>query len=390
MIKKSVLQTFLLLLFVPVVTAVNIRQILYDPLNSDTGGEAIEFYNPSNDDVDIGGWTIATSVSDQDVTFPKNTIIAAKSYFLVADVGWNTTKQSGWRNADYEETMTLPNSDSGIALKNKNGTIVDAVGWGNVSKEGLYLRIPAVEVAEGFSLLRVLFTNNNFGDFVASIPKFDVPQSVVVELEVLSPSVVIKKFEILDDDSNLSGTQIIPVAGMSRNITVRAQIDGATVAHVQFGDGVFSLSRMNNSFFQGTFELQHFLPPDNYSVMLVTEGSTVFVNFTYLHLKKFEVFPSVIRVSASPGETVSSESVVVKNTGNVPLNISVRLNELRGTNGSISTQSVSLMFGSAKKPAHGVVFSVLPGAEQQIQLSLNVPQDVFKGKYVSSLLFKDW
>ncbi len=375
------------LLLLPSVFAVEIHQILYNPLNSDTGGEAVELYNPSENDIDISSWTIATSISDQDVTFPKNTFIAAKSFFLVADVGWNSTKQTDWRNADYEETMTLANADSGIALKNKNGTIIDAVGWGNVSKELLFRGTPAVGVAEGFSLLRISNTNNNLVDFTSSIPKFDAHLSVVVELDVLSPSVVIKKFELLQDDSNISGTQILPLAGTVRNISVRAEIEGTSTAHLQFGDTIFQLSKINNSVFEGNVELQHYLPPANYSIMLIAESTTAFVNFTYLSLKKFVVAPQMIRLITVAGETISSESVVVKNVGNIPLNLSVRLNELRGLNGSINRDYASIMFGSIKKPA-SFSLNLLPADEQSLKLSVNVPLDA-KGRYVSSIVFQD-
>jgi len=386
--KNKIFVLFIFLFLLQLVSAVEIHQVLYDPLNSDTGGEAVELYNPSDDEINISGWVIATSTSDKDVTFPKNSFIAPKSYFLVADVGWNSTKQSGWRNADYEETMTLPNDDSGIALKNNNLTIIDAVGWGNVSKESLYRGSPTVNVLEGFSLLRISNTNNNFVDFVSSVPVFDVPQSVFVELEVVQQSVVIKQFELLADDSNVSGTQIIPFAGIARNVSVRAVIDGTNTAHLQFGESVFALQKINSSVFEGSIVLQHYLPPNNYSVMLVAESSTAFLNFTYLPLKKFVVSPSFVRLRSVAGETVVSESVVVRNVGNVPVNVSARLNELRGTNSSITTTSVSLMFGSVKKSS-SIELTLLPADEQLLKLSVNVPQDAVKGKYVSSLIFQD-
>ncbi|MBI4141678.1 hypothetical protein HY484_02010, partial [Candidatus Woesearchaeota archaeon] len=191
----------------------------------------------------------------------------------------------------------------------------------------------------------------------------------------------------LQDDSNISGTQILPLAGTVRNISVRAEIEGTSTAHLQFGDTIFQLSKINNSVFEGNVELQHYLPPANYSIMLIAESTTAFVNFTYLSLKKFVVAPQMIRLITVAGETISSESVVVKNVGNIPLNLSVRLNELRGLNGSINRDYASIMFGSIKKPA-SFSLNLLPADEQSLKLSVNVPLDA-KGRYVSSIVFQD-
>ncbi|MEM4247266.1 MAG: lamin tail domain-containing protein, partial [Candidatus Woesearchaeota archaeon] len=181
---RVVLWFLALLAFLNVVQAqVVISQVLYDPVSTESGGEAIEIRNDGGSAVDISKWVIATESSAIDATIPDKTILLPGATFLVADSGWSSSKDNpAWRNADLEETITMANSDSGVALKDSSGNIIDAVGWGNPAeiKQGLFEGAPALPVPAGKALARTQDTNNNANDFTEAEPAFFSGQSVII------------------------------------------------------------------------------------------------------------------------------------------------------------------------------------------------------------------
>ena len=103
-----------------------ITEVLYDPINTDSGGEFVELYNNGNSSADISGWTIRTETSVADATLPANILLPKNSHYLIADANWSMNKDNpGWPGADREEAMTLANTDAGVALVNNNGVLVD-------------------------------------------------------------------------------------------------------------------------------------------------------------------------------------------------------------------------------------------------------------------------
>ena len=160
-------------LIIPIITiillsqfssALLISQVLYDPYD-ETKGEAIELYNPSNQAINLKGYTIKTKSSEKDATLPS-IYLPPHEYFLIADKNTNLS-------ADHSEAITLTNTDAGVALM-KQETIIDSVGWGDPSsiKEGLYQGTPTSQIKEGYALLRIQNTNNNSNDFIKIIPNF--------------------------------------------------------------------------------------------------------------------------------------------------------------------------------------------------------------------------
>ncbi len=198
-----------LVLFAPLASAnVMISQVLYDPVGTESGGEAVELKNDGSSAVDISGWVLSTESSATDATIPPNTVLQPGKAFLVADEGWNSSKDdSGWRAADYEEKITLGNSDSGIALIN-NGSVVDAVGWGD--KDGidssLYEGSPASLVSVGKALLRTQDTDDNSNDFKESAADFQpgVAVQITANVSVTAPVIEISKSLSLNPEGTLS------------------------------------------------------------------------------------------------------------------------------------------------------------------------------------------
>ena len=150
-----------------------INKVYVDPIATEAGGEAIELFNPTQQIIDISGYTIKTESSNTDITIPINSKISSNSYYLITDFGWNSLKDNAsWPKADHEEAMTLYNTNSGIALVNKNLEIIDAVGWGDIAEisSDLYETSAAPNLPAGFSLKRINFqdTNSNNNDFMST------------------------------------------------------------------------------------------------------------------------------------------------------------------------------------------------------------------------------
>lgn len=184
----------ILLLSTCVSANIIISQVLYDPIGTESGGEAIELKNNGQSTTDISNWIIATEASATDVKIPQNTIIEAGKTLLIADTGWSTKRDDAeWKSADIEDTMTLGNADSGIALKDANGSIVDALGWGDEEEieDNLWEGIPANMAAQGKSLVRVQDTDDNSEDFVESSPNFfeGVPVLIGTDITFTAPVV---------------------------------------------------------------------------------------------------------------------------------------------------------------------------------------------------------
>ena len=96
--------------------------------------EWVELYNPTGVSVDISGWTINSSstATYANATIPSGKSIKAHGFYLIADGGFSTGKDNpSWPDADYEETITLTNTNGWIRLIDSSGNIVDLIGWGS-------------------------------------------------------------------------------------------------------------------------------------------------------------------------------------------------------------------------------------------------------------------
>jgi hypothetical protein len=199
----------LMLLLVPsAVASVVVNQVLYDPINTESGGEAVELLNNGASAVDISGWVLKTESSNSDATIPAAVVLQPGQAFLIADEGWNANKDdSSWKSADYEEKITLGNSDSGVALLS-NATIIDAVGWGDAEgiEEGLFKGSPAAMVPAGKALLRITDTGDNSKDFIETVPDFQdgIPVPITANVTISVPSIEVSKSLSLAPEGTLS------------------------------------------------------------------------------------------------------------------------------------------------------------------------------------------
>lgn len=118
-------------------------------------GDMVELYN-DGPAVNITGWSLMTEKSETDAILAG--VMLPYSYYTIGDAG------SG---ADWEEAISLYNSDSGVALVDEG--VVDAVGWGEI--EGLVLGSSAPNPGQ-LSLVRISRSGNNSADFAVLPPSF--------------------------------------------------------------------------------------------------------------------------------------------------------------------------------------------------------------------------
>lgn len=411
---------------------IEIHQVLYDPIGTENGGEAVQLYNNGNEDADISNWIIATEASATDATLPDSSIIPADGYFLIADAGWQTTKDnSSWPDADYEETLNLYNTNSGLALKNANGTIIDAVGWGDASQinAGLYEGTPATQVVEGKSLLRQQHSGNNQADFIQTTADFgagsaDGASQLEINLSVdgaQNATVTIDSVELSpDENANLSGAQLSPVAGGNKNLTisVTATDCNATITAItaELLGNTINLQKKQEinsttTLYDGVFGLNFTLPPSNYTIELnaaaQNEQATLTVSFDWLPLTAFELDSSALKLNAQPGATTvlagdndfsTKSKPTIRNTGNTALDIALASQGFANGNASakISATNIKASLDSSGRfnstlaktlasTLRKIAAKLQPGEARSLSFSVYAPKTAKAGSYKGNI-----
>ncbi len=356
-----------------------ITEVLYDPVSSETGGEAVQIYNPAANPIDISGWVLSTETSANDAIIPVNTILPPNSYYLIADLGWSSLKDnSSWPNANHEEAITLANADAGVAIMNGTAAI-DAVGWGNPANitSSLFEGIPANSTAQGKALKRkfsteYIDTNNNSGDFYSATPSFSSPltaesgDSISVYAIVEGAYPVIEKIAIADEDSTAEGVQVYPAPKQYKKVLLAAQVSDTDVsdidgAYAEFNSVIYALNKtiINSTTvsFSAYLEIPFFLNPRNYSVRVraldfsnLESNSTA--DFEYLPLIGIEIDASSLTFNALPGKTVqiagdtdlSSNNLTIRNIGNTLVDVKVSGTDLINGGSKINASSIKYTF----------------------------------------------
>jgi hypothetical protein len=348
--KKSILFIGIFLIFVGQAFASDlvINQVLYDPINTESGGEAIEIYNPTNKTINLEGYYFRTESSEVDVSLPDFNLKPSQSY-LVADADWSEDRDSfDYPLADHEEAISMTNSDAGVALM-LNESLIDAIGWGNASniEEGLFLGTPSASVASGSVLQRVSYLNDNSLDFVEAAVSFrnsSYSEEVYGEDNIIDVSLSVSNNapEILgitvDDDLSEEGLQIIPNVGTKRQVNFELDyqdLDGAEDVDYVEVSFLGEKTYFNDSF--GYVNLDYFSEAKEYLVNVkVVDKSNASdeINFTfeYQEMIGLIVDSNSFSINGSQGEEInilgdldleSENNPTIMNAGNVELDLGV-------------------------------------------------------------------
>lgn len=374
------LSSLMLLLLIPLASAqgVVVSQVLYDPLD-ESGGEAVELYNPSENDVDLSFAEIRSESQEADATLPNGTIIRALSYYLITDVGWETDKDNpNWPASDYEETLTFYNTDSGVALV-IDGNIVDAVGWGNPAEieEGLYEGSPANHTGEGSTLLRDTDTDDNSLDFsVDETPVFHAAGSqeegtlsIEITATILGSEAGITGIYLPpDEDDNAIGVQYYPRPGEMKVLTIEAEVEdpdgveGIGQPTLVFDGSVFVMELVENlsetsALFSHPLSIPFYQSPDSYLIQINLDQATANATFDILPVVGIDLDAVSLSFSSSIGSSMdvigdddmaTDDRPTIQNIGNVQLDIAIHGSDFYSESDVLDLDSfIYTLFGSS-------------------------------------------
>lgn len=420
-----------------------ISQVLYDPINSETYAEAIELYNPTQNTIEISGCIIKTSSSDKDATIPANTFMEPDTYFLLTDTNFNQYKDNiVWSSPDYQEAITLANSNAGMALICNNQTI-DALGWGNVLNPLFYETIPANLVVEGKSLSRIDLadTNNNLNDFAETIPNFHNSTSLIEESTNLSSNnetqpnsnenqnldnnninltfnvnnshPKILSYTFSEDVLSRAGFQILPTPNNNKIITLLVLIEDIdTIEDIEQVQATFNnsylipvLTTINQTTLELKFNisLPFYLAPTTYAVQISVkdksnEEDTKEVNFDYLPLLALEIdannlnFNELLNTISGDQLLETQENPTILNAGNTPLNIALSALNFTSDQNKLPASILKYSLGEIEPTVaiknNLVVQPVnLPPANLlALNLKIDIPKSAVKGLYITKML----
>jgi hypothetical protein len=369
-----------------------ISEVLYDPVGTETGGEAVEIYNPTEYAIDISGYLLKTESSAADATIPSGTMLSANSFYLIADAGWSTLRDNtSWPTADHEEAITMSNTDSGAGITHPNGTIIDAVGWGNAAgiNAGLYEATPSVQVIEGKSLRRQNInadTDNNNADFLSSEPDLQnsttaLPaqntsggQSLTLNVDVQNNAPTINAIILSHDDDNATmGTRVSPVPEGIKSVIISTQVtdpdgnDGITsvIAFIKGPDSqktvvLTKISTINSttSAYNGTLQMQFYETSGKYNITVTASDSgtnaTMESSFDYLSMTAISIDAGSLQFSgAKIGATNSingdfalstANAPTIRNTGNTVIDIGIYGTDLADGTKNIPVNNIKYSF----------------------------------------------
>ena len=370
-LKQLIVFWILLIIFCNTVSAVVINQVLFDPVKSENGGEAIELYNEGDVSIDISGGYISTERSEKDILFSENTIIKPNNYFLITDKNWSDLKDNQlWRNSDFQEAITLNNKDSGIILKDKQGVIIDYLNW--------------TKVKEGNSLLRINNTGNKLLDFIETIPQLFSLNSVSVVINVSKQITNNLNFELLLDNVKINTTEIMPKI-KSQELMLKLFTDEKP--EISFLNKSVNAIKSENYYF-AKISLDNNILPGNYSIFIKTKDNQKEIKINYGTLAAFEVDTKRLRFDINPGKEIIAR-FKVKNIGNVDLDIDLAATDLISENGLISIENFQIIEPNSRPLKKGVKekININRGRTIDFVVKIFVPADIQPGDYNGLLSF---
>ncbi len=109
-------------------TNILITEVLYDTPSCDSTCEWIELYNPTDQSIDITGWTISDNSATNQL---PSTTIPSGGYFIYARDNSGFNSLYGFYPDSGSMTLALGNSGDQLTLKDSIGNIIDFVAWEN-------------------------------------------------------------------------------------------------------------------------------------------------------------------------------------------------------------------------------------------------------------------
>ena len=179
-----------------------INEVLPSPEGPDADNEWIELFNQNDFTVDLSGWKISDIEGATKIyTFPKETNIKARSFFLLSRT---------------ESKITLNNNGDGLDLSQPNSNIVDSINWGKTVKNQSYSRIDStwkwnslLTPNKANTIPEVIENNHSekmpkekIKPFTASLKNSNSPLLVALVIAVISGGIMVFLKRVLLFDKN--------------------------------------------------------------------------------------------------------------------------------------------------------------------------------------------
>lgn len=403
----KILQVVFALLFAisPASASIVISEIMYNPnQGSDTDLEWIEIYNNGISAVDLSSWKVDDSNFDDVTINPGEYIVIARELIDGTDEDnesfeWHYGNNDGiWDSSDgnykaVDGSFSLTDDDFVVL---SDGVYQDAVNYS--SSWGGY--------GNGKSIYKInLDGGDDRANWDESIFDGGTPgknknnNGILVSLQVVGGLTEIKTISLPDDLSD-EGYQIFPVANSNRllELSVDAESQSSSLnAYAELNGNKIELSQIalngTTRTFAGNLEMQFYDGAGNYSINVsVTDANKE----TVYKIVVFEYMPLMSSVfdveqlnfgNVSAGSQSSEKIVIMKNAGNVMIDLSASATDMASGSNLILANNLQMDVGSgynqmSKIPA---VFDLNLGigvnSNKQIYFKVNVPGEASSSLY---------
>lgn len=209
---------FLILFLLSVVLSVRspakllINEVMYNPETSENYNEWIELYNPTNQTINVSGWTLSDNYAEDSIqgnydNGNGSTLIPPYRYAVITDHETELYKNYNISNStiklyvdDNSIGNGLGNNGDKIRLKNSQNITIDEIEW--IINYSDIPGAPASEMSEGFTLSRKNSTNNSFFDFYEGIPTPGKVNKILergkTEIEINSTNFLVRRDETIN------------------------------------------------------------------------------------------------------------------------------------------------------------------------------------------------
>jgi hypothetical protein len=324
-----------------------ISAILYDPDGPDGGKEWIEIYNPTENAINFYDYTFwsGDGSTEDDWTleiYNRSHIIYSGEYMVIGE----------------SDVLPEPHIIKNLDLQNGPDSakimygeeVIDIVGWGEHTYSEYYLIEPAEDVSSGSCLKRINNSGINYNDFIKGIcvPHGKHSTHVPIIIEVLSSDLNILNITIDDDDLIQEGFQIIPYDKREINLFVEFNYSGSCnditadiTSTILFESIAINKSELNDlCILKATGTANTILSAKNHTVEINLSDSKKKWSFEeyieVLDVIGFELDFSLINISLFEGSIYtlkgdhdmnSPANPTIRNIGNIPINISLIIQE---------------------------------------------------------------
>lgn len=287
-----------------IISSLSIAGVYYDPLQAESGGEAVQLHNNGLMPVPLDSISLTTKQTSYPL--PAATLLPGEGY-IIADTDWSTLRDNlSWPTADLEVPLSLANTEGFVQIV-KDDTIIDELYWNGSFK-----------AREGY-----MMTADG-----EQPPFFWNSSSAVTDLHaqvvVLDGAPVISNVSITDDAPD-EGIQLL---SYNRSIAVTATIIDANnesvSAFIEFLGNEYELLGNNTNYsaripFSGVEPGVYTLRIRALRGALSTESLH---DITVLSSVSIRLSGELIFTGA-PGE-IANSSITIHNEGNIPKTVALQ------------------------------------------------------------------